>query len=125
MLHSCVCARLAQSVLNSAHAISEEPQNAAYLAINSAPGWALMRQWADLSPEEAEAAYVAAAAEGAGPQRRAFGLAGASLQAWLLPYELPTRRNMLLTGALIGAAAALFIAVGVSAVRVIARRGAG
>lgn len=126
VLHACVCARLAQSVLNSAHAIAEEPQNAEYLAINSAPGWALMRQWSELPPAEAEAAYTAAAAEGAGRRRRRFGLGGLSLQEWLLlPAELPASRGALLTGALVGAAAVLVIAVGISAVRAAARSGDG
>ena len=128
VLHTCVCARLAQSVLNSARAIVEEPSNAPYLAINCAPGWALMRQWHELAPAEAEAAYAAAVAEGAlghGTRRsRALVLAD-RLRRWLLPAERPARRDVVLAGALVGAAAALAVAVGVSAIRAIARREAG
>jgi Ser/Thr protein kinase RdoA (MazF antagonist) len=124
VLHTCVCARLAQSVLNCAHAIAEEPANAAYLAVNSAPGWALMRQWAELPAATAEAAYLAAAAAGAGPIPP-LEAAIARASDWLADARAPTRREALLAAALAGAAVALVVAVGIAAVRVVERRGAG
>jgi Ser/Thr protein kinase RdoA (MazF antagonist) len=110
VLHTCVCARLAQSVLNCAHAIAEEPANAAYLAVNSAPGWALMRQWAELPATTAEAAYLAAAAAGAGPIPP-LEAAVARASDWLADARAPTRHEALVAAALAGAALALVVAV--------------
>mmetsp|Transcript_19253 Transcript_19253/g.45332 ORF Transcript_19253/g.45332 Transcript_19253/m.45332 type:complete len:266 (+) Transcript_19253:415-1212(+) len=121
LLHACVCVRLAQSVLISAHAIGEDPSNSEYIAINSASGWALMRQWSDLSPSDAESAYVTAAAEGAGQSPPFLPAHILAVLRWAQPDEPPIRRNLLFTGALVGAAAVLVLAVGVAAVRTIAR----
>lgn len=118
LLHTCVCARLAQSVLMSAHAVQEEPHNAEYLLVNAQPGWRLMRQWQSLTPAAAAAAYIGAATEGAGGRRPRAGQP--------LRWAPRTRRGrQRLAGALAGLAAVLAFGVGWAAVRAVRRRAAG
>lgn len=113
LLHDSICVRLAQSVVTSAHAVKQEPENAEYLSISAEPGWQLMRQWATIPPAVVTAEYRAAAAAGrAAGHRRRGGADESAYSPWL-------------TAALVGLSAALVVGIGVIAARAVSRRMAG